>query len=95
MILGITGHRPPGLGCGYDIPNPVYDKIYKALKDKFNELSPEKIISGMALGTDQWAACAAIELGIPFIAAVPFDGQDSKWPNESRKKFKFLLDSAA
>jgi hypothetical protein len=23
MILGITGHRPPRLGCGYDTPNPV------------------------------------------------------------------------
>jgi len=95
MILGITGHRPPGLGCGYDIPNPVYDKLCKALQDKFQELSVDKIISGMALGTDQWAAWAAMELNIPFIAAVPCDGQDSQWPDESKAKFKFLLDSAS
>ena len=94
MILGITGHRPPLLG-GYDIPNPTYEKIYKALQDKFHELNPEKIISGMALGTDQWAAWAAMELGIPFIAAVPCDGQDSQWPEESKKKFRTLLDCAA
>ena len=95
MILGITGHRPPGLGCGYNIPNPTYEKVYKALQDKFHELCTEKIISGMALGTDQWAAWAAMELGIPFIAAVPFEGQDSQWPDESKRKFKALLDSAA
>jgi uncharacterized phage-like protein YoqJ len=95
MILGITGHRPhPYLG-GYNIPNPTYEKVYQALQDKFHELCPEKIISGMALGTDQWAAWAAMELSIPFIAAVPFEGQDSKWPDESKRKFKVLLDSAA
>ncbi len=95
MILGITGHRPasPGMG-GYNIPNPTYEKIYKALTEKIKELNPEKIISGMALGTDQWAACVAIDLGIPFIAAVPFEGQDSQWPTESRQKFRELLSQA-
>lgn len=93
MILGITGHRPPSLG-GYDIPNPTYEKVYTALQDKFHELQPKKIISGMALGTDQWAAWAAHELDIPFIAAVPCEGQDSKWPEESKRKFKHLLDLA-
>lgn len=80
---------------GYDIPNPTYDKVCKALRDKFHELKPDKIISGMALGTDQWAAEAAMELGIPFIAAVPCDGQDSMWPDESKRKYQVILDSAA
>lgn len=93
--IGITGHRPPGLGCSYDIPNPTYEKVYAALQSKFHELAPEKIISGMALGTDQWAAWAAMELDIPFIAAVPFEGQESKWPEDSKRKFKTLLDAAA
>lgn len=95
MILGITGHRPPGLGCGYDIPNPTYEKVYKALIDKFHELSPAKIISGLALGVDTYAAWAAMELNIPFIAAVPCDGQDSRWPEDSQKKYKILIDAAS
>ena len=95
MIIGITGHRPPGLGCGYDIPNPVYDKVCQALSDKFTELKADKIISGMALGTDQWVAMTAVKMSIPFIAAVPCDGQDSQWPDESKAKFKLLLDGAA
>lgn len=95
MILGITGHRPasPEMG-GYDIPNPTYDKIYKALTDTIKALNPEKIISGMALGSDQWAACVAIDLSIPFIAAVPFEGQESQWPEESKRKFREILDKA-
>ena len=46
MILAITGHRPPSIG-GYNIPNPTYDKVRQAIRDKFLELKPEKIISGM------------------------------------------------
>ena len=76
LVLGITGHRPPGLGCGYEIPNPTYEKICAALRAKFQELNVSKIISGMALGTDQWAAETAIALGLPFIAAVPCDERD-------------------
>lgn len=94
MILGITGHRPPSLG-GYDIPNPMYEKVYRALQDAFHQLRPSKIISGMAQGTDQWAAWAAMELDIPYIAAVPCDGQDSMWPEMAKRKYKILLDSAA
>jgi uncharacterized phage-like protein YoqJ len=94
MILGITGHRPPGLNCSYDIPNPTYEKVYKALIDKIKELNPEKIISGMALGVDQYAAYVAIDLGIPFIAAMPCDGQDSQWPERSKQKFRELLNQA-
>lgn len=94
MILGITGHRPKALGCGYEIPNPTYTKITQALKDKFLYLKPNTIISGMALGVDWYAALTAIELGIPFIAAVPFEGQDKMWPEKSKKEYKKLLDLA-
>jgi uncharacterized phage-like protein YoqJ len=48
----------------------------------------------MALGVDQWAASIAIKLGIPFVAAVPFLGQEGMWPNKSKKIYKFLLDKA-
>lgn len=93
MILGITGHRPPTLG-GYNIPNPTYEAVKDALRDRFKSISPSKIISGMAQGTDQWAAEVAIEMGIPFIAAVPCDNQDKMWPDHAKKVFKDLLDKA-
>jgi uncharacterized phage-like protein YoqJ len=93
MILGITGHRPTEIG-GYNTNNPIYQKLYSLVKIKFQELNPTKIISGMALGADQLAVSVAIELGIPFIAAVPFEGQESIWPAESQRKYKELLNLA-
>jgi len=94
MILGISGHRPSVLGCGYTIPNPIYDIIYKRMHDKFSELKPDKIISGFALGVDQWSVSLAIELGIPYIAAIPFEGQDSRWPYKSKMIYQNLLKTA-
>ena len=89
MIVAFTGHRPDKLG-GYKVPNPIYDHVYKQIKTALQELKPDKVISGMALGVDQWAAAIAYKLGIPFLAAIPFDGQESAWPQESQKTFRLL-----
>lgn len=51
-------------------------------------------ISGMALGVDQWAAEICVELGVPFTAAVPFVGQESRWPEESQRRYQLLLQKA-
>ncbi len=93
MIVAFSGHRPDKLG-GYELPNPTYIKICKEIEKTVKDLKAEKIISGMALGVDQWAASIAIKLGIPFVAAVPFLGQEGMWPNKSKKIYKFLLDKA-
>jgi uncharacterized phage-like protein YoqJ len=80
----------PKLG-GYNIPNPTYNACYSALVNALKFIKPEKAISGMALGFDQWAASACIELNIPFIAAVPFVGQESIWPDKSKIIYNDLL----
>jgi uncharacterized phage-like protein YoqJ len=69
----------------------VCREIDKALK----ELKPEKVITGMALGVDQWAAMIAYKLGIPFLAAIPFENQESKWPEKSQKTYRLLRKLAA
>ena len=93
MFASFAGPRPQKIG-GFQIPNPTYTKIRNALKNKILELKPEKCISGMALGVDQMAAELCIELEIPFIAAVPFVGQESVWPEASKLKYKNILDNA-
>lgn len=98
MIVAFTGHRPdklPNKETGYKLPNPTYNFVCQQIEKTLQELKPDKIISGMALGVDQWAANIAIKLGIPFIAAVPFQGQELAWPEASRKVFHKLLDRAA
>lgn len=93
MILGFTGMRPPKIG-GYKIPNPIYNYVYKSIQEKLKELNPEKLICGMALGSDQIAAVVAYRLGIPFVAAVPFEGQETKWIAKDQEKYHKLLKKA-
>lgn len=93
-LVAFTGHRPDKLG-GYKLPNPTYMHVCREIEKALIQLKPDKIISGMALGVDQWAANIALKLGIPFIAAVPFLGQEGKWPDSSKKIYKMLLDKAA
>jgi uncharacterized phage-like protein YoqJ len=95
MILALTGHRAgPKMG-GFQLPNPIYIKVCQATEAKLKELKPEKVISGMALGFDQWGAYIAHKLGIPFVAAVPFAGQEKKWPIASQKTYHRLLKLAS
>lgn len=93
MILTVTGHRPPKLG-GYKIPNPVYDAVIEALDRCLMQLRPETVITGMALGVDQWVAELCANNDIPFIAAIPFKDFDQKWPNESQLNYQLLLNRA-
>ena len=94
MIVAFTGHRPNKLG-GYKIPNPTYIKVCQEIDKALKELKPEKVITGMALGIDQWAASVAHKLDIPYLAAIPFEGQEKAWPEESQKIFRLLRKLAA
>ena len=98
MILAGSGHRPdklPDKATGYDYNNPVYKYIKTELYKIIDELKPTKIISGMALGFDTILAQTAIELSIPFIAAIPFVGQEKIWPQSSKDTYNKLLNLAA
>lgn len=94
MIISATGHRPDKLG-GYKLPNPIYTSVCQQVKQLFVSLNPEKVISGMALGFDQYFANVAVQLNIPLIAAVPFVGQESVWSIQDQKRYNKLLKSAA
>lgn len=90
-VIAGTGHRPDKLG-GYS--DEVFTKLVTLAENALKELKPRRVISGMALGWDQALAQAAVNLGIPFTAAYPFDGQDSKWPAASRVKWRKLSSKA-
>lgn len=94
MILAVTGHRPEKIG-GYKIPNPTYSYVWDMLNDRLGAFNPELVITGMALGFDQMVANACALRGIPFLAAIPFVGQESRWPRESQMAYKNLLSHAS
>ncbi len=91
MIVAATGHRPDKLG-GHS------DRTRLALGGLATEYlamtRPDKVVSGMALGWDQTVAAACVALDIPFIAAVPFEGQERTWPAEAQTRYRWLLTQA-
>lgn len=91
-----TGHRPDKLG-GYS--QHAHWRLTSFAMEEIAILHYtypiDSIISGMALGWDQALAEAAVELGIPLIAALPFADQCVKWPEESRKQWERLVSRAA
>lgn len=89
-IVAFSGHRPNKLG-GYNLPNPTYVYVCQQIEKKLLELKPDKVISGLALGVDQWAAHIAMKLKIPVLAAIPFEGQEKKWPPRSQRIYHKLL----
>jgi uncharacterized phage-like protein YoqJ len=91
MIIAATGHRPEKLNKEYDHKGPVSRLILSEIKQVLIQLQPEKAICGMALGVDMIFAVAALRLSIPLIAAIPFKGQESKWPRSSQDQYHQIL----
>lgn len=92
----VTGHRPDKLG-GY-VPCAMHQAVRGWLRGQLEAAQREApptaqvvAISGMALGVDQWFAEIAIELGIPFDAYVPFEGQEIAWRMEAQTAYRALL----
>jgi uncharacterized phage-like protein YoqJ len=83
-----TDHRPQKLG-GF---SPAVDTRLRDLaRSWLSEHRPDEVVSGMALGWDMALAEAVLELGLPLSAAVPFVGQESKWPAPSQKRYRDIL----
>jgi uncharacterized phage-like protein YoqJ len=92
-IVTVTGHRPPRIG-GYD--NLVASaKLAAEVTKYFERIKPDKVITGMALGFDQIVASVCVRMGIPFLAAIPFKGQESRWPKKSQEAYRTLLELAS
>lgn len=90
-VLSVTGHRPDKLG-GYS--PKAFQHLVNVAESCLTKLSPKKVITGMALGWDMAIAQACVNLGIPFIAAIPFKGQESRWQTKDQDKYKSLLQKA-
>ena len=95
MIITVTGHRPPKLGLGYgdtEENRAMVEGMCEALQAlpgyKNNEL---QVISGMALGVDQLFVQACLALDIPWTAAIPFRGQESRWPPAAQSEYHHML----
>ena len=85
-ILGVSGHR-----ALYSFPNSRRTVVRSKAKSVLLNLNPTSVITGLAIGWDTLIANLCIELDIPFIAAVPFKGQEAYWSATDQKHYNDLL----
>lgn len=90
-IAAVTGHRPDKLGGEYDLKGPYSGYIRDQLRQEIELYNIETAISGMALGVDTLWALLALDMGLNLTAAIPFKGQESRWPEKSKKVFNDIL----
>jgi len=95
MKLGFTGHRPNKLG-GYSEDNARQwiTGFTNFLERGAQYYDSVEVISGMALGVDQWVAEAALNLNLPLHAYIPFPGQENAWPASSQQVYRKILNQA-
>lgn len=92
LTVAATGHRPDKLG-GYG--GDVHERLVRFAAVQLASLSPDTVLSGMALGWDQAIAEAALQHEIRLVCAVPFEGQEERWPEKSQRRYRDLLAKAA
>lgn len=92
IVLAATGHRPDTLG-GYGRETDA--RLLRLARYELDVIKPDWVISGMAQGFDTAIARAAVDLGIPFAAAIPFEGQESRWPQKAQETYRALRAKAS
>lgn len=88
--LGITGHRPEKLG-GYNDYSNLSAPLKLKMRDFFLEKGVTTLVSGMALGVDQWAVEVALGMGIKVAAMIPCIDQQRLWPDLVQTRYANLL----
>lgn len=99
-VCMFTGHRPKGLPFGYNERDSRCKKLKKALKklilNKIQEENTTAFLSGMALGTDMFAAEIVLGLkrkfrDITLTAVLPCRTQAAKWNKEATARYELIL----
>ena len=88
MIYGVTGHRDAGQKPG------ELEDFARLIVARMIQTGCTEIITGMAWGWDLAVAEACAEIDLPFIAALPFPGQQARWAEADVKRFPRMLEKA-
>ena len=97
-----SGHRPQRLPWGYNESDPRHDLLLERIDIAIMAAIDDGITHfycGGALGTDTWAAEMVLEKkqeidGISLEIVIPFLGQERRWPENERARYRYLLLSA-
>ena len=91
-IVVATGHRPHKCGGYSEAARLLLKQI---AIDWLKALKPRGAVSGMALGWDTAIVEACLHLRLPYVACIPFRGQESQWPLSSQRAYNAYLRKAA
>lgn len=96
MIFAGTGHRPRDTSWKYNESHINCIKLKQKIKVFLLEYKDkiDYVISGGAMGFDTWLAEACYELQIPYHVYVPFKGQENKWFEKTKQRYKKILRQA-
>ena len=83
----ITGHRPDKLHGNATWVRGVLGNLLDGFPRQW------WCLSGMAQGADTIWVEEALSRRIPVHAAVPFEGQDARWPQHARQRYRDLLEA--
>jgi ribonuclease HI len=86
--LVVVGHGPDGLSGAED---DVRRRLVEHLARRRAEVDDLVVATGLRLGSEQLAAEAAREVGVPYVAVLPFPSPERDWPEEERNRFAGLL----
>lgn len=93
----VAGMQPPGLG-GYD-DNPIRRDVARRLGEILvakQQLDSDLVmLTGLRLGAETLAAEIAADVGIAYVAVLPYPDPDVKWPSSARRTFAALIEGAA
>ena len=92
MIYAFTGHRPQYLDGNFDYKSKLWTDMADWLSEQLQDAS--QAIAGGALGVDTLAAKVAVELNIPLILALPWEGCYDKYAKKHRDRLNWLMERA-
>jgi uncharacterized phage-like protein YoqJ len=92
--IAFSGHRPDKLDNDYEMRSPLVRKIEGELCNLIQIEQPREILIGMAIGIDTLVGRLSLALGFPYIACLPFKGQERKWSQYDQDLFHALLKNA-
>lgn len=97
-----TGHRPAKLPWKYDEKDKRCVELKGMLTNQIEKLIAAGVtdfFTGMALGTDTWAAMAVLDLrernpAIRLRCVLPCEGQEIKWTIPAQERYQYILSEA-
>ena len=99
-----SGHRPQKLPWGWNEADLACIRMLNRLEEAIRteiQNSTHCFYTGMALGTDLWAADILLklrkehpEIKLQLIAVLPFKGQASRFPDEWKQRHDRILEQA-